>query len=353
MRSYSVPSGGTTEETAIASIEPRSIPLSASSPAIRSAISSPVAPETVRKRQCSTSSVPSKAPRWVWVLPMSTARSIRRIMLHGPWKAKLYVIPASHPSRTAAMMLDAKGIPFKRVDLMPVVSKGRLRLAGFDRVTVPALKLDGRKVQGSREITRELDRDRARAAALSRRPRGARRGRGGRVLGRRDAAGGRPPHPLERAAPRPPPARLLLRGRSARRADRPGRRHRPAARRALGAPQRGRPTRTSAPTSRRCRGCSSESTTGSLPASSAASGSTPATYQVATSVRLLMTLEDLRAATSQRGQPGQLAMRVDPAYPGSAPRDPPARLARTAPPNRRATLEPPQTWLTRISTVRR
>src|SRR5690348_12798735 len=72
-------------------------------------------------------------------------------------QAKLYVIPASHPSRTAAMMLDLKGIPFKRVDLMPVVSKGRLRLAGFGGVTVPALKIEGRKVQGSREIARELD----------------------------------------------------------------------------------------------------------------------------------------------------------------------------------------------------
>ena len=73
-------------------------------------------------------------------------------------QAKLYVIPASHPSRTAAMMLDAKGIPFKRVDLMPVISKGRLRLAGFEGITVPALKLNGTKVQGSKEIARELDR---------------------------------------------------------------------------------------------------------------------------------------------------------------------------------------------------
>jgi glutathione S-transferase len=72
--------------------------------------------------------------------------------------AKLYVIPASHPSRTAMMMLDAKGIPYKRVDLMPVVSKAALRAVGFPGITVPALKIDGRKVQGSREIARELDR---------------------------------------------------------------------------------------------------------------------------------------------------------------------------------------------------
>jgi glutathione S-transferase len=73
-------------------------------------------------------------------------------------EAKLYVIPGSHPSRTAMIMLDRKGIAYKRVDLMPVVSKGRLRAAGFPGTTVPALKVDGSKVQGSREIARELDR---------------------------------------------------------------------------------------------------------------------------------------------------------------------------------------------------
>ena len=72
--------------------------------------------------------------------------------------ARLYVIPGSHPSRTVIAMLDLKGIPYKRTDLMPVVSKGVLRAAGFGGITVPALKIDGRKFQGSREIARELDR---------------------------------------------------------------------------------------------------------------------------------------------------------------------------------------------------
>ena len=72
--------------------------------------------------------------------------------------ATLYVIPGSHPSRTAAAMLDRKGIAYKRVDLMPVVSKGVLRAVGFPGITVPALKIDSRRVQGSREIGRELDR---------------------------------------------------------------------------------------------------------------------------------------------------------------------------------------------------
>jgi glutathione S-transferase len=73
-------------------------------------------------------------------------------------QAKLYVIPGSHPSRTVMLMLERKGIPFKRVDLMPVISKGILKAQRFPRNTVPALKLDGKRVQGSMEIGRELDR---------------------------------------------------------------------------------------------------------------------------------------------------------------------------------------------------
>jgi glutathione S-transferase len=73
-------------------------------------------------------------------------------------EAKLYVIPGSHPSRSVMLMLDRKRIPFKRVDLIPVVSKGILRAQGFPGITVPALKLDGDRIQGSLEIARELDR---------------------------------------------------------------------------------------------------------------------------------------------------------------------------------------------------
>jgi len=73
-------------------------------------------------------------------------------------KARLYVIPASHPSIAAQLMLQRKGIQYKRTDLLPVISKGALRAVGFPGVTVPALKIDGAKVQGSRRIARELER---------------------------------------------------------------------------------------------------------------------------------------------------------------------------------------------------
>jgi glutathione S-transferase len=71
---------------------------------------------------------------------------------------RLYVIPGSHPAITARLMLDLKGIEYKRTDLMPVVAKGALRAVGFPRTTVPALKIGGERIQGSREIARALDR---------------------------------------------------------------------------------------------------------------------------------------------------------------------------------------------------
>jgi glutathione S-transferase len=73
-------------------------------------------------------------------------------------KARLYVIPASHPSIAAELMLKRKGIDYKRTDLLPVISKVALRAVGFPGITVPALKIDGNKVQGSRPLARELER---------------------------------------------------------------------------------------------------------------------------------------------------------------------------------------------------
>ena len=73
-------------------------------------------------------------------------------------KARLFTIPASHPGWTARLMLERKGITYSRIDLVAVLSKPILRAAGFPGVTVPALRIEGRKVQGSTAIARELDR---------------------------------------------------------------------------------------------------------------------------------------------------------------------------------------------------
>lgn len=72
-------------------------------------------------------------------------------------KATLFVIPGSHPAMAARLMLERKGIAYKRVDLIPVVSKAVLKAQRFPAVTVPALKLDGRRVQGTRAIAEALD----------------------------------------------------------------------------------------------------------------------------------------------------------------------------------------------------
>jgi glutathione S-transferase len=72
-------------------------------------------------------------------------------------KATLYVIPGSHPAKAVARMLDRKGIRFKRVDLMPVISRGVLKAMRFPGVTIPSLRIDDRKLTGSREIARALD----------------------------------------------------------------------------------------------------------------------------------------------------------------------------------------------------
>ena len=72
-------------------------------------------------------------------------------------KVKLYSISVSHPARSAGLMLRYKGIDFELVDVMPGSQRALMRLHGFRDGTVPAMEIDGRKVQGSLEISRALD----------------------------------------------------------------------------------------------------------------------------------------------------------------------------------------------------
>lgn len=73
-------------------------------------------------------------------------------------KVRLYTLPASHPGMTAQRLLAHKEIPFSRVDLLPGLSRLSLRLLRFPGNTVPAMVVDGRRVQGSRTIAQELER---------------------------------------------------------------------------------------------------------------------------------------------------------------------------------------------------
>ena len=71
--------------------------------------------------------------------------------------ATLYALPASHPCAAVELALRLKGIDFRRVDMIPVVSKAK-QWARFKALTVPGLEFDdGEKVLGSREIIRALE----------------------------------------------------------------------------------------------------------------------------------------------------------------------------------------------------
>ncbi|MEA2420288.1 MAG: glutathione S-transferase, partial [Thermoleophilaceae bacterium] len=72
-------------------------------------------------------------------------------------KATLFAVPASHPSLAAELMLRQKGVEYRRVDLVAVVHRGVLRVLGFPGITVPALRLNGQRVQGTRDIAVALD----------------------------------------------------------------------------------------------------------------------------------------------------------------------------------------------------
>jgi glutathione S-transferase len=71
--------------------------------------------------------------------------------------AKLYSFELSHPSMAARAMLELKGIEYRTVNVLAGSQRIHLRLAGFRDGTVPALKLDGRRVQGSLRISRALE----------------------------------------------------------------------------------------------------------------------------------------------------------------------------------------------------
>jgi glutathione S-transferase len=67
-------------------------------------------------------------------------------------------MPGSYAATTGQLMFDQEGVAYKRTDLLPVVSWVGLKPLRFPRVTVPPAKIDGERVQGTRKIARELER---------------------------------------------------------------------------------------------------------------------------------------------------------------------------------------------------
>jgi glutathione S-transferase len=98
--------------------------------------------------------------------------------------ARLYAMPASHPSMAAALMLERKRIAHRTVWLPLPFTGATLRLLGFARRTVPALRLDGRRIQGSRQISAALEELRPEPPLFPRDPELRGEVQGGGALGR-------------------------------------------------------------------------------------------------------------------------------------------------------------------------
>jgi glutathione S-transferase len=232
-------------------------------------------------------------------------------------RATIYVIPGSSSSMAGRLMLEHKGISYRRRDLVAVVSRPILRLVGFDGITVPAIKLDGERLQGTTKISRALDElvpepplfpaDPERRAAVERAE-----AWGDEVL-------------------QPVPRRLAWAALSRERSGVPS--FFEGAR--LGIPA-GLAARTSAPVvarAKRVYGASDDAVRADLAALPGMLGRVDeligegviggavrnaADYQIATSVRLLLAFDDLREAIEARPA-GSLAREVVPDYPGRVP----------------------------------
>jgi glutathione S-transferase len=70
---------------------------------------------------------------------------------------KLYGTKPSPPAHSVRLMLESKGLDYKAIWLLPGLHPALLRTRGFRGGTVPAMKIDGRKLQESRTISRALE----------------------------------------------------------------------------------------------------------------------------------------------------------------------------------------------------
>jgi glutathione S-transferase len=74
-----------------------------------------------------------------------------------PGKVKFYGFQGSNSVYTGRLMLEHKGIDYKPVMLPPAAHAFIMLGLGFETMGVPALKIDDRRVQGTRAISRALD----------------------------------------------------------------------------------------------------------------------------------------------------------------------------------------------------
>jgi glutathione S-transferase len=230
---------------------------------------------------------------------------------------RLYSIPGSHPSTAGRLMLERKGVPYKRTDLVSPLHRPVLRALGFPGITVPALKHDGQRIQGTRPIARFLDELRPDPPLFPADPEKRRAVEEAERWGDEEL--------------QPPPRRLAW---WALKRDKSG------VGEYLSEARLGLPTSVLAATAgplirlaARANKVTDESARADLAAlpglldhvdaliaEGTIGGPEPnaADFQIAPSVRLLMTLDDLRPAIEARPA-GELALRVVPHFPGHTP----------------------------------
>jgi glutathione S-transferase len=68
-----------------------------------------------------------------------------------------YGMRISHPARAGLLMLRHKGVEARLIDIPPGAQQIAMRAYGFRGGTVPGMKIDGRRVQGSAQISRALE----------------------------------------------------------------------------------------------------------------------------------------------------------------------------------------------------
>jgi glutathione S-transferase len=228
----------------------------------------------------------------------------------------LYSLSLSHPSQAARLMLERKGIEHDVVDLLPGFHPLLVRLHGFRGATVPALRMNGRRIQGSLVISRALEALQPQPPLFPPDPERRRAVEEAERWGERDL--------------QPVPRRLFRWGVS----------NRPELRRwlaeLLGLPAPGVSARLNAPVARalarkagandehvradvRSLGATLDRVDG-LIADGTIGGDEPnaADFQIATTVRSLLAFEDLRDRIE--GRPAaELARRIQPGFPGDVP----------------------------------
>lgn len=74
-----------------------------------------------------------------------------------PEAVTLWAVPASHPCKAVEKALELKGVPVKRLDLVPIMHRAVMRVR-FGDTSVPGVVFaDGERVQGSRPIIAAIE----------------------------------------------------------------------------------------------------------------------------------------------------------------------------------------------------